>query len=460
MKNHTISLLAIAVMAAVAAGCGGAADTKWYSGNPDAASFCISSAEELAGLAKIVNGTWYGKPRRDDFSGRTVSLAGDIDLSRYRNWTPIGGKWDSKAGERAPFSGTFDGGGHTVSNLTCKRPRVGIWQGLFGIVEGGQVVNLRLSGVNISAVAISGSVAGQLVNGILADCHAAGAVSGNGLNIGGIAGAIFEDSRITGSGFSGTVSGRSGGSPVGGVVGSVMTNSRVTGSYFEGTVDCGAGYAGGVAGILEENGMVENSYSAGAVTGGDVVGGVAGFIGNNSIAANSYSAAAVSGRELVGGIAGKVSENSRVENCYATGEVVGQDYVGGIAGGIVSSSSVAGSAALNAALSVAAAVENVGRVAGQTGDDGTDTLSGNAAYAGMMCVSLGWETWPEKGAAEKDGADVTAGEIAADPAMGGRFSEAGGWTLVPGSLPGLGGKAVDMPAHLRPGHGGALGDIP
>jgi hypothetical protein len=61
-----------------------AADTDWYDNNPNAAEFTISTAEELAGLAKIVNsGT-------DDFyfSDQTIRLADDIDLAG-KKWTPI-----------------------------------------------------------------------------------------------------------------------------------------------------------------------------------------------------------------------------------------------------------------------------------------------------------------------------------------------------------------------------------
>ena len=80
-----------------------------------------------------------------------------------------------------------------------------------------------------------------------------------------------------------------------------------------------------------------------------------------------------------------------------------------------------------------------------TGED--VTLTNNAAFAGLKDRGDRTDRWVVKGPETTDGADITTAEIASDPTLGGRFKE--GWTTEKGKLPGLGGKAVDMPAHLR-----------
>ena len=58
----------------------GSADTKWYDSNSTSTEFYISTAEELAGLAKIVNnGT-------DLFEGKTIYLMNNIQLNNTVNW--------------------------------------------------------------------------------------------------------------------------------------------------------------------------------------------------------------------------------------------------------------------------------------------------------------------------------------------------------------------------------------
>ena len=108
----------------------GTADTSWY--NETSAEFEISTAEQLAGLAKLVN-------NGNNFSGKTISLTADIvlnDTSDWEDWensastntwTPIG-NWPNL------FGGTFDGQGHTVSGIYINSEND--YQGLFGYNEG------------------------------------------------------------------------------------------------------------------------------------------------------------------------------------------------------------------------------------------------------------------------------------------------------------------------------------
>ena len=112
----------------------------WYTKNPDANTFYISSAEEFLGLCEL---TWDETHRTVkklgidpvDFEGKTVELTADINLNP-------GWEWSVKIDEKgkvtcvdAPanvchgmdaFHGTLDGCGHTVSGLYFNRA-LGSW---------------------------------------------------------------------------------------------------------------------------------------------------------------------------------------------------------------------------------------------------------------------------------------------------------------------------------------------
>ena len=119
------------------------ADTQWY--NEDEDSFEISTAEELAGLAKLVN-------LGNTFSGKTVVLKEDIDLEN-KEWTPIG-----KSLEKS-FQGTFEGGWHTVSYLKVTRTNENV--GLFGYVADAEIRNLTVTEADITGSQNVGGIAGN-----------------------------------------------------------------------------------------------------------------------------------------------------------------------------------------------------------------------------------------------------------------------------------------------------------
>lgn len=108
------------------------ADTSWY--NTMDTAFTLTTAAELAGLAKLVNnGT-------DTFLGKTITLGNDIDLAG-KNWTPIG----QGSGE---FQGTFDGGDHAIQNLQIDVPAATVtsFVALFGKLSVDAVIrNLTLT---------------------------------------------------------------------------------------------------------------------------------------------------------------------------------------------------------------------------------------------------------------------------------------------------------------------------
>ncbi|MCL2752079.1 MAG: hypothetical protein FWE62_04915, partial [Firmicutes bacterium] len=113
-----------------------APDTSWYTADTSAAEYQIGTADQLAGLAEIVNGTADGITRFD-FKGRTLRLTQDISLADYgagynggKGWIPIGW-YDLINNVYREFWGVFDGGGHTVSDLYID-DEAGLQHGLFG----------------------------------------------------------------------------------------------------------------------------------------------------------------------------------------------------------------------------------------------------------------------------------------------------------------------------------------
>ena len=121
---------------------GKSATTDWYDENKDAESFSVDSAEDLKGLADLVSaGT--------DFSGKTITLADDVDLGDHE-WAPIGA---GKRGEAANvFKGYFNGNGHTISNFTIRYTTDtmddGQAIGFFGNVEGTSENPAKIENIN------------------------------------------------------------------------------------------------------------------------------------------------------------------------------------------------------------------------------------------------------------------------------------------------------------------------
>ena len=181
----------------------------------------ISTFDELQYFAQLVN-TEYS------FSGKTVYLTSDIDMSRVSNWTPIGTA--SK-----PFQGTFDGMECIISELKVDVDSG--YAGLFGYIENGSVTNLKIDGASIKGVDCVGVIAGSIKNTDFIDkCIVSNAnVYGNhyvggiiGYGYGAITNCVVSESTITaepndlGNGYDN-------GDKVGGIIG-WHSNGNITGN--------------------------------------------------------------------------------------------------------------------------------------------------------------------------------------------------------------------------------------
>ena len=238
----------------------GTADTSWYTSAPDASEYHISTAEQLAGLAQLVN----DKATPVLFGGKTIYLDNDLDLSGSQ-WTPIG-NGDNFVRH---FAGTFDGQHHKIMNLYHHSTGDElIRNGLFGVVsDGGTLKNLLVIDADIA------SNDGSLLAGILADwvnggtvenCYTSGKIENNvgDKMVGGLIGQCTWSTQVKGCASDATVisteSDENHVDTVGGLIGqweNSADSSSITDCWFGGSVFCNNVYSavGGILGANFEN---------------------------------------------------------------------------------------------------------------------------------------------------------------------------------------------------------------
>lgn len=166
------------------------------------------------------------------------TLAADITMPAVAdgesNWTPVGD--GSIIGYE--YTGTFDGGGHTITGLTIDLSRQN-YVGLFSAVgQTGTVKNLTLAGAKITGFNRVGGVAGGNT-GTVENCRFISGIVSGSTDVGGVAGANYD--TVTGCYATGTLSGYS---QVGGVVGGNYTGT-VTACYWSSNLDAGIGDGSG-----------------------------------------------------------------------------------------------------------------------------------------------------------------------------------------------------------------------
>ena len=179
-------------------------------------SYTVYNADGLLNVAELVNG---GK------TDINITLTADIDLTG-KDWTPIGTSFDNS------YTGTFDGGGHTITGLTVTTNDQFV--GLFGSIGyAGTVKNVMMEDVQITSnrsSGFAGGVAGYS-DGTIENCSVSGSVSGT-VYVGGVVGAQWNGS-ITGCSSSATVKGTV---YVGGVAGQKNGGATLTACYATGNV--------------------------------------------------------------------------------------------------------------------------------------------------------------------------------------------------------------------------------
>ena len=237
----------------------------------------------------------------------SYKLMDDIDLEK-QEFTPIGNA------EAGAFAGTFDGNGHTISNLKVSS---GKYAALFGCNEG-TVKNIVLKNIDVSGTRYAaGVVAENAEAGSIADCKVlSGKVQGvdglNPLNIGGICGlnggkmeGVFENRA--------SVKSEEISSIAGGIAGKSTADIELSDvrNYGDITGDCAGGLIGYGANVT--------------ITGGQNVGDISNFLlkdGNEAtLSRTTYGDA--------GGILGH-SIKANIEESYNAGKIAGTKYGAGI----------------------------------------------------------------------------------------------------------------------------------
>jgi hypothetical protein len=265
-----------------------AQDISWWDNSK--AEFNISTAEQLKGVAKLVNdGT-------TNFIGKTISLSNDITLTG--NFIPIGK--DSIFPSRI-FLGNFDGKGHSISGLSVENQRAA---GLFGFAFG----NIRNLTVNASKIKTSDE--SRVYAGVLAGVHG----YGSSYNI--------ENCYVTADSVIATGSGDS---FSGGLAGFNM--GKILNSYFIGNVSAagkavaGGGLAGASAVLTIEHSHFTGNVSA-AGTSSAHAGGLVGHGGDISYTGDNIS-------EL------RNRSKITISNSYSKGDILSNASEGASAGGLV-----------------------------------------------------------------------------------------------------------------------------
>ena len=246
----------------------GTAEDLGYIYDSNTNTYTVYNANGLMNVAELVNG---GK------TDINITLDKNIDLTG-KGWTPIGTNYDNS------YTGTFDGGGHTIKGLTVTTNDQFV--GLFGSLgKAGTVKNVVMEGVQITNNHGSGYVGGVVGNsdGTIENCSVSGSVSGTAY-VGGVVGVQWFGS-ITGCSSSATVKGMG---DVGGVAGQTNADATLTACYATGNVTIELGhrdrvYVGGLVGWNAGSSVLAcyatgNVTSTGSSTGNVYIGG---FLGGN-----------------------------------------------------------------------------------------------------------------------------------------------------------------------------------
>lgn len=278
----------------------------------------------------------------------TIEQMNDLDLAGCGNWPGIGTSSDE-------FQGTYDGNGHTISNVSSSAPS-DYW-GLFRYLLNASISALTLNGVTVSAnnKDYLASLAGEAVDSTIENVTVIGASITTGSYSGGLVG-YFEGGSIIDSSVSGELTAT--GDYLGGLAGQNYGGSIIRSSAAV-DVTAGSNYIGGLVG--ENSGPITDTYATGDVIGFGHVGGLVGYNSDWYAVATilrSHAHGNVSGPDRAGGLVGRniqssialsfatgdvtnsgnatgglVGENSGpISDSYATGNVNGDTNVGGLAG--------------------------------------------------------------------------------------------------------------------------------
>lgn len=224
-------------------------------------------------------------------------LMEDINLEG-QDWSSIG------LNANAPFTGKFDGNGHSISNFIISESSSNNI-GFFGVINNASITGLTIADTKVTGKTYVGTLVGYVLGTTwdISDCN-------------------VKDARVAATSYAG------------GLVGCIanVSTEPIANITVDAEVIVSGIRAGGIAGSMSGN--ITNSYVVGTVQGDDYVGGIVGYYVIGTLE-KSYFSGAVTGDLYVGGLLGtKTSANGTVQNCYTLGTVTGTNNVGGVVGSI------------------------------------------------------------------------------------------------------------------------------
>lgn len=272
-----------------------------------------------------------------DHPGGHYVLGASIDASATAGWN--GGAGFVPVGRPGrPFSGVFDGRGHSIRGLTIRRAGES-HVGLLGLAQNATLCNVGLVGGRIEGRENVGALVGaqRTADGgtaQLSHVYATAQVQGAGDNVGGLVGhndAFHGSSRIAHAYATGAVTGE--GDNVGGLVGhneAYKGQAHIAIAYASGPVTGAGSNVGGLVGHNEAydgTASIADAYATGAVKGRDYAGGLVGYndalSGRVSIARAYSSGTVVAGGEVMGGLVGLNTNGEITQSFYATTDAAG-----------------------------------------------------------------------------------------------------------------------------------------
>ena len=394
----------------------------------------IVTQEQLGNIRYNLAGTSY----KIDDSGASMNcngnicrgyeLLGNLDLSAFANWQPIGSQND-------PFTSILQGNGYSIANLAIDR---GNNIGLFAELSGATIDNLVVEVASISGDSYVGALAGRAENSAISRIQiraasASSKLSATGANIGGILGAIthttitnvtsdldvvgiggaglvglggivgyVEDSNISYAYSSASVSAGSGADRVGGLAGAMENNSAISYSSASGSVSSRGtrNYAyGGLVGYMNTNSDIHYSSASGSVTSsGDRnvnYGGLVGYSGSSNISYSSASGSVSSSGDrnyYYGGLVGRIESNSTISDSSTSASVTSNGYNNSVYGGLVgrmSNSTISYSSASASVSSTGDEGNKYGGLAGEAHDNSKISYSSASGSVSSSGASSG-----------------------------------------------------------------------
>lgn len=267
-------------------------------------------------------------------------LMNDIDMSSIENWDPLNPDSPYDLGI------VFDGGGHSLKNLTSKEKH---YSSFFGVLYG-KCNNVKFVDAEIVSASNSGAgiIGGYIGTGgkpaIVSEVEASGIITcnGKGQSVGGLGGNAREATienctvNVTVSNPMGDGSNRT---ATGGVVGKTIDSAvKIKNCIVRGVVEITKGinntYTGGIVGWQSAAGAEITGCEVYATvkSAGERVGGIVGHYQGGTLSGCKFYGEVNAATQYAGGIAGITSSESVIENCLSSGKIVCKNYVGGIVG--------------------------------------------------------------------------------------------------------------------------------